>query len=247
MCPRPVPDCGAESCAYGILDDVTARLGEVALSFDDSRRESAREEMAEAAVSLVEALSVTPVQALEAAGEIAPGGVQHEVVVRRHETEGVDCPAVGFDVGVEVREKCAPVVVILEDRAPVDSPRDDVEVAVRKRGAKDPWHETSTVGKRSPKRGPVDTFTHSWRTFPSPNVPETDMPRVRPWRLGARAVAGASDEARDQPRHDRLGDRDEPVREPRHGDLALSFLDRVDEPRCHVVRLDDESAQQPAS
>ena len=144
MCPRPILDRGAEAGANRILDDITARFGEVALGFDAPRGESVCKEVAEAAMSFVEPLSVASIQALEAAGEIASSGVEYEVVVRRHETEGVDGPAVGLHARAHERKELAPVVIVPEDRAVADPPRDYVEIAVWKRGAKDTWHDTST-------------------------------------------------------------------------------------------------------
>lgn len=153
MCPRPILDRGAEASADRILDDVSARFGEVALAFDASRGESVCEEVSEAAMSFVEPLSVASVQALKTAGELAPGGVEHQVIVRRHETEGVDGPAVGLDACAHDCEERAPVVIVPEDRAPIDPSRDHVEVTVRKRGAEDAWHDASTVGDRMLRSG----------------------------------------------------------------------------------------------
>jgi hypothetical protein len=58
--------------------------------------------------------------------------VEDDVVVRGHQAERVDRPAVALGAEADAGEEQPPVVVVAEDRAPVHAARDDVEVAVRK-------------------------------------------------------------------------------------------------------------------
>jgi hypothetical protein len=119
--PRPVVDRGAEARADGVLDDVAARSAQVALSLDHPRGEAVGEEVPEPLVALVERLRVAALQALEPARELRAGAVDDEVVVRRHETQGVNRPPVALGARAHVREEGAPIVVVSKDRAPVDA------------------------------------------------------------------------------------------------------------------------------
>jgi len=68
--------------------------------------------VAGAAVSLVEALRVDPVEALHPAGEERAGGLDDEVVVGAHQAEGVGPPVAAVDHAGEEAEERTPVVVV---------------------------------------------------------------------------------------------------------------------------------------
>ena len=119
MRPRPVLDRVAEPGADGVLDDVAAGRAEVALAPDRPRGEAVCEQVSEAPVALVERLRVAALQALEATREVRPRAVEHQVVVRRHEAEGVERPAVPLRARPQMGQKRAPVGVVAEDRAAV--------------------------------------------------------------------------------------------------------------------------------
>jgi hypothetical protein len=72
-------------------------------------------------MALVELLRVAAVQPLQPARELEPGGVEHEVVVGRHQAQRVDRPVEALDAAPEVREKPTPVGVVEKDVAPVDA------------------------------------------------------------------------------------------------------------------------------
>jgi hypothetical protein len=105
-------------------------------------------------VTDVEPLRMAPAQVLDAGAEAGDGGLHDEVVVVRHQTEGVDAPAVAGDgLGKEAEEGAA-IVVVAGDVDAVDAARGDVEVAVGELRAEDPWHEKH--GRRaSRQRGHV--------------------------------------------------------------------------------------------
>jgi hypothetical protein len=129
--PPPLPDRLREPGADGVLDDVSARRSQIALAVDCASGEAAGEERAEALVALVEGLAVVAQEPLEAARELGLRAVEHEVVMRRHQAERVQCPAVALGAETKSPEEGASVVVVAEDRAPVDAARGDVEIAVR--------------------------------------------------------------------------------------------------------------------
>jgi hypothetical protein len=140
VCPRPLPDGRADAGAHGVLDHVAARGAEVALTLDHAGGEAIREEVAEAAVALVEVPRITPEESLEAAGELRLRALEHEVEVRRHQAERVDRPAVELGAGQKLSKEEAPIVVVAKDGAAVDSARRDVEVPIGQRGSQHARH-----------------------------------------------------------------------------------------------------------
>jgi hypothetical protein len=119
VCPGPVSDRIGESRADGILDDVAAGGEEVVLAVDGPGGEAAREEWAEAVVTMVERLRVAAEHALQPAGELGLGAVDDEVVVRGHQAQRVHRPAVALGAAEDQPEKPAEIVVVAEDRAAV--------------------------------------------------------------------------------------------------------------------------------
>jgi hypothetical protein len=103
--PPPLVDRVAESRADGVLDDVAAYGVQVALVLDCPRREAVCKEVSEAPVPLVEGLRVAALETLEAARELGLGAVQDEVVVRGHEAERVQRPAVSLDARPHVGQE----------------------------------------------------------------------------------------------------------------------------------------------
>jgi len=96
--------------------------------------------MAGASVLLVETLRVEAVEALHPAGEERPGGLDDEVVVRAHQTEGVRAPVAAVDDVREDGEEGAPVVVVSEGESAGDGARRDVVAPVREVAPKLPRH-----------------------------------------------------------------------------------------------------------
>ncbi len=60
-------------------------------------REAVGEEVAETHMALVEQLRVSAVQALNPTREVDSPGVNDDVIVRRHQAEGMDDPAIALD------------------------------------------------------------------------------------------------------------------------------------------------------
>jgi hypothetical protein len=177
MRPGPLADGVAEAGADGVLDDVAARRVQVALALDRPRREPVREQMPETSVPLVERLRVAALEALDAAREVGPGAAEDEVVVRRHQAEGVERPAVALRAGVDVGQERAPVVVVAEDRAAVHAPGHHVEVAVRKRGSRHARHGTHQTSRSAVCR----LLWTDRRTLLTADTFAQDVSRVRPW------------------------------------------------------------------
>ncbi|CAN5663086.1 hypothetical protein BH18ACT13_BH18ACT13_06990 [soil metagenome] len=102
------------------------------LPFDDPGLEAVGEEMAEAEVPLVEQLRETTIQPLDSVRELDSRGVEHEVVVGRHQAERMDGPVVTLHADAQVCEEHPPVRVVSNDGAAINPARDDMEVAVWK-------------------------------------------------------------------------------------------------------------------
>ena len=119
------------------------------LSFDDPRGEAVGEEVAEPEVPLVEQLRVATVQLLDSARELDSRGVEHEVVVRRHQAKRVDGPVVALDACPHVDEEHPPVGVVSDDGAAVNAAGDHMEITVWKCGSKHPRHSSGM--KASPR------------------------------------------------------------------------------------------------
>jgi hypothetical protein len=81
----------------GVLEDVLDRVGEVVVVFYDPGGEALAEEVAPALVAAVERLRVDAVEAAHAVGEAPELGLDDQVVVVRHQAEGVDAPVVPLD------------------------------------------------------------------------------------------------------------------------------------------------------
>jgi hypothetical protein len=89
------------------------------------------EDVALSLVASVERLRVPAIQAMEAGRELRSGGLDDEVVVRPHETEGMDTPLEPLaDLGEQSNE-VPPVIVAGEQPALVDRVTGDVVDAVR--------------------------------------------------------------------------------------------------------------------
>jgi hypothetical protein len=175
--PRPLVDRIAEPGADGVLDDVAAGGVQVALVLDRPRREAVCEEVPEAPVALVERLRVAALEPLNAPRELGLGAVQDDVVVRRHEAERVQRPAVSLGARPHVGQERAPVVVVPENRAAVHAATGDVEVAVRKRGSENARHASIQAALGPPQGACGRTGALSAHLAPS----HPDVSRVRPW------------------------------------------------------------------
>jgi hypothetical protein len=93
------------------------------------------------AVATIEALSVGPVQVLHSLREAFRRRLEHEVVVRAHEAEGVALPLVALDDQRKEGQEEASVVVVHVDVPPKDASGRDVEDAVRQLATADAWHD----------------------------------------------------------------------------------------------------------
>jgi hypothetical protein len=106
-------------------------------------------------MSFVELLRVAALQPLHSTREVGPGGVEHEVEVRRHEAEGVDRPVEAVGAAAKVEEELAPVGDVEEDVASLDAARQHVEVPIRERRAENARHVRIKAHDRG-SEAPVD-------------------------------------------------------------------------------------------
>ena len=74
-----------------------------------------------ATVTLVERRGVEAVQPFHPVRESRLAALDHEVVVVPHQAVGVAAPAEAVEHALEQEDEEEPVVVVQEDRAPVDS------------------------------------------------------------------------------------------------------------------------------
>jgi hypothetical protein len=93
-----------------------------------------------AVVTQVEALGVDAVQHVHACGQVRASRLDHHVVVRPHEAEGVAAPRKALHDVREKPEEPEAIVVVEEDHRAGDATRDDVEEPVRKGTTKEPRH-----------------------------------------------------------------------------------------------------------
>jgi hypothetical protein len=102
-------------------------------------------------VARVESLRVAAVEALESRRELGDGRLDDEVVVVRHQAEGVEPPVVLPHDEAEEAEEDATVVVIPVDRDPSGSAGGDVEVAVGEDVAGDSRHRDQRTRPLPPR------------------------------------------------------------------------------------------------
>ena len=124
-CPDRAPAVLGDRCRHAcpdrVLADVVDDGGQVGVAVEDACGEAIAEEVAGADVTLVEALCVEAVEAAEAVRQLPARARKDEVVVARHQAERDHVPPLlSCDVREE-GEEGAPVVVVAEDRAPVDA------------------------------------------------------------------------------------------------------------------------------
>jgi hypothetical protein len=96
--PRPLVRAFAEARADGVVDDVAARGAEVALAAHDPGGVAFAEEMAAATVTAIERLGIDAVQSVHPVGETPELRADDQVVVVRHQAEGVAAPVVALDL-----------------------------------------------------------------------------------------------------------------------------------------------------
>ena len=174
--PGPLLGTRAETRANGVVEDVVDHRSQVLVAVDDPRGVPIAEEVAPAFVAPVERQRMRAVEAVHAARHGVDRGLEHEVVVRRHQAVRVEIPAEALDAVPEELQETRAIESVPEDRALVHAERRDVEDAVRQDGAKDSRHRRSVRCRRRPlnPRGRQDTLSLR-RTRPFPPTP-----RVRP-------------------------------------------------------------------
>src|SRR5436309_2903665 len=96
-------------------------------------------------VPAVERLGIDAVEAVAAVGELVAQGFDDEVVVVRHQAEGVNEPVVTLHHVCEEAQEEPAVVVAAKNRRPVDPTRADVEDAVGEDVARQGACHASTV------------------------------------------------------------------------------------------------------
>ena len=82
-------------------------------------------------MSVVEPLRVLAVEVLDSRGKLRLRRIEYEVDVVAHQAEGLAVPVIALDRCGELAEIGEAVMVVAEDRGPVDAAGRHVEVAVR--------------------------------------------------------------------------------------------------------------------
>jgi len=186
----------AEPGLDGVLADVLAGVFEVPLRGDHPGGEAGAEQVAAATVAQVEALGMAAAQVLDAGGELRLRRLDDRVVVVRHQAEGVDLPAVPVDRLRKQLEEGEAVVVVADDRRPVDTARSDVEEAVRQLRAQDPRHETE-ASRSKPRRPPLWKHRHTSATAArSAAATPLSLTQFCRFRLAAGATDAPTDTSR---------------------------------------------------
>src|SRR6266851_2646608 len=117
-------------------------------------------------VPAVEALGVVTVEELHAVGEILACRVEHEVVVVRHQAEGLTCPFVLVDDECEEAEEVPPVAGVVVFCLIRDTPRSDVKEPIREDRSRNSRHRSNLRGSLPRVRlaAPVGTKSHTFST-----------------------------------------------------------------------------------
>src|SRR5436190_10928669 len=108
-------------------------------------------------VPAVERLGIDAVEAVAAIGELVAKGFDDEVVMVRHQAEGVDEPVVALHHVCEEPQEEATVVVTAKDRCSVDPTGADVEDAVGEDVARQVAGHASTVRAVEASSSPDET------------------------------------------------------------------------------------------
>jgi hypothetical protein len=149
----------AETGPHRVRDHVAANGRELVLVFDRTAPEALAEEVAPAPVASVEALRVAAVELLEAGRELGDRGFDDEVVVVRHQAEGVQAPVVlGDDDSEEPEERAAVVIVAVDGDLPGPA-RGEVEEAVGEDVARQACHRSKVGGRAAHRIGPRTKVT----------------------------------------------------------------------------------------
>jgi len=141
---RVVNESGPDRVVQHVLD----RVIQVALRVEHPGSEPRAEQVARALVPVVEALCVLAVEVLDSGRELPLSCVEDEVDVVVHQAERVAFPGVALRGEDEEAEVGEAVVVVAEDRSPVDAARSDVEGAVREVCTKNAGHEFEARRRR---------------------------------------------------------------------------------------------------
>jgi hypothetical protein len=150
---------------------------QVAVAFDQPGREAVAEEMSAASVAAVEPLRIAAVEGLHPRGEIGLPGFDDHVVVRPHQAERVDAPAVTGHDQCEKAEEYPAILVVSEQPRSVHRPPGDVVGPVRKSAAKRACHR-GTVRLRPARTGPTHLSLHICNRAVPQGAAETDTARV---------------------------------------------------------------------
>jgi hypothetical protein len=103
-----------EAGSDGVLKHVLDRAREMVLVFHDPGCEAVAEEVAPPLVAAVKRLGVGAVEPLEAVREAPELGLDDQVVVVRHQAEGVHAPVVTLDLARQQAKETAVVVGVAE-------------------------------------------------------------------------------------------------------------------------------------
>jgi hypothetical protein len=124
--PSPAFRSTTKSSSNWIECDVAVELEKVCIALDQKRVISALKHMPAFAVSTIELLCEIAVQPPHTSSEVSVGCSDHEVVVRRHETEGEARPIVAHYDVPERLEEVRTIIVVAKERLFSDAAARDV-------------------------------------------------------------------------------------------------------------------------
>ena len=104
--------------------------------------------MAPALVPSVERERMDPVEPVHPARHGVDGRLEHQVVVRGHQTVRVEVPLEAVDALPQECHEAVAIDPVAEDRTVADAERRDVEDAVRQLGAQDARHLRNVRARR---------------------------------------------------------------------------------------------------
>jgi hypothetical protein len=114
--------------------------------------EAVAEDVSPASIFEVEPLGVVAVEDLHAVGEMLARRIEHQVIVVRHQAEGLTRPLGAVDRKGQQAEKVPAVIVVVVDRHLRDPAGGDVKKPVREEGARHPRHRRNLRGELSVPR-----------------------------------------------------------------------------------------------
>ena len=122
VAPRPTSRGFDNSRSNGIQDHIAAQLQQMRIAFDENRFVPPLKEVSASTMTEVEPLGVPAIQPLHPRGEIAPRGLEQQMVVVPHQAVRMEPPELIADHSPENRKESIAISIIAKDRRALVSP-----------------------------------------------------------------------------------------------------------------------------